>query len=635
VKRTSQISLPAEPVSRGWYDELAREGAQAVQQERASVQIIAATLKAGRAAFDDQRSQNGGQRSEEERQAAKEERRTRTLDSALEFGRTYLPHYFESEPADFHAALSKVLSGKFTDQEMIAWREKLGVEVQRGDPLLRLTAIEVARGFAKSTIANLCDSLRRICHGLDPYLILASDTSAQAGAQLEDIKDELELNEKICADFGPVKPAQGLWRRAELVQRADGRVTWREGQIITLTKVRVDAIGRGGKMRGRRYGAQRPTCFTGDDLDNDENVVTKEQRDKAWNWLMSAVIPAMDPKRGEVRVIGTTIHFDCVIARAERKTDDEGARLFTSIKFPAMRRALGAQASLPASKDKEQAGMPALQWLSNWPARFSVEKLLKIRSLLGPMKFGAEYMNDPRDPETQIFDPNRFTYYAPGEIGSEYRLQSGSSNAGKGPTKVGTLNARSLTRILYVDPSKGKKGKGRKKSDFSGFADLLAERANRISYLLNAFRERLTPTAAKNRIVNWFIEARKAGWYCELWIEANSFGDMLGESFQDELRQRGVDVTVNTLLHTEEKSARLERHSIRVETGGVRFPNKWEREDRRPEWFSEYEDFPAGAYDDTIDAIESADHIAMELSGGKVDFASSGRKLGSALARGY
>jgi hypothetical protein len=67
----------------------------------------------------------------------------------------------------------------------------------------------------------------------------------------------------------------------------------------------------------------------------------------------------------------------------------------------------------------------------------------------------------------------------------------------------------------------------------------------------------------------------------------------------------------------------------------VRFPNRWEQSDRRPDWFSEYEDYPAGAFDDTIDAIETADDIAMNDSAGKVDFKSTGIKQGSALASAY
>jgi hypothetical protein len=562
----TRIKIPRRKVTKTEFRALAQKATEEVQQSRAAAQVAADSLKAGRAAFT-------------ESDGTREQRLARTMYSALEFGRVYLPHYFEDESAPFHGALDRVLVGGFTDEDIERWHEDFGVEIHRGDPELNLTAIQIARGHGKSVIANLCDSLRRICHGLDPYIIIGGDTFAQAGAQLEDIKDELASNEKIKADFGSLKPDRGVWREVELIQRPDGRVVWREGQIITTNNVRADALGRGGKMRGRRHGAQRPTCFKGDDLDNDENVVTKEQRDKAWNWLMSAVIPAMDPKRGSVQIIGTTIHFDCTIARAERKKDDEGGWLFNSIKFPAMRR--------------DESG----ELVSNWPARFSTKKLLKIRVLLGPTKFGAEYMNDPRDPSTARFVIERFRWYVPSEIEN-----------------------LKLRRVVYIDPSKGKKGKGRKKSDFSSFSDGKINGSERVTFLVNAFRERLSPKAAEDRIVEYFkpiwLEDRSA----ELWIEENSFGDLLGERFQERLRKEGVDVVVKTLLHTEEKSSRLDRLSVRNENGGVRYPAKWEPEDRRPEWFSEYEDDP-GPYDDVIDGIESLDSIGSRT----VEAASAGK----------
>ncbi len=561
-----KFTVPKKKLTRTQFRAAAQAAAEAVQQQRAAAQVAAESLTAGRAAFTDS-------------DGTREQRLERTRYSALEFGRTYLPHYFETEGAPFHEALDKVLTGDYTDKDIEQWREEFGLEVHRGDPELSLTAIEIARGHGKSVIANLCDSLRRICHGLDPYLILGGDTFAQAGAQLEDIKDELASNEKIKADFGSLKPDRGLWREVELIQRPDGRVVWREGQIITTNNVRVDALGRGGKMRGRRHGAQRPTCFKGDDLDNDENVVTKEQRDKAWNWLMSAVIPAMDPKRGEVQVIGTTIHFDCTIARASRKKDEDGNRLFSSIKFAAMRR--------------DEKG----EWVSNWPARFPTGKLLKIRALLGPTKFGAEYMNDPRDPETQLFVIDRFEWYSPI-----------------------ALEGRSLRRVLYVDPSKGKKGKGRKKSDSSGFADVLIDSAERITFILDAYRKRLSPTAAEEEILKVYPRILQEHPNAELWIEENSFGDLLGAQFQEKLRKAGIDKVVKTLLHTEEKTARLDRLSVRIENKGMRFPTKWQSEERRPEFFSEFEDYP-GPYDDTIDAIESADSIGSR----SVAAASSGK----------
>ncbi|MEK6323603.1 MAG: hypothetical protein AABN33_18335 [Acidobacteriota bacterium] len=586
------------------FRERAKAAAEQIQQHRAAAQLAAESLAHGRAAFGPE-------------DGTREERLDRTHDSALEFGRVYLPHYFQQEGAVFHEALDRLLTGNYSKEDLKRWTEEFGIEIHIGDPLLRLMAIQIARGHAKSVIANLCDSLRRICHGLDPYLVIAGDTFAQAGSQLEDIKDELASNEKLAADFGRLKPGRGgSWGSVELIQDTEGRVTWREGMIVTANQVRVDAIGRGGKMRGRRHGAQRPTCVKLDDLDNDENVVSKEQRDKAWNWIISAVIPALDPRRGQVQLLGTTIHFDCCIARAVRKTDGSGQRLFTSINFPAMRRVPGSAGVPPAPGEverEEQAGRlrsqarsqgaveddekPGQFWISNWPARFPVKKLLAIRRLMGAAKFGAEYMNDPRDPETQIFNIEKLTYYSPRE-----------------------LEGKSLKRLLYIDPSKGKKGKGRKKSDFSGMADVLIDQAARVTYIVDAYRKRLSPTAAENEILKWYPAVLKTDPTSELWIEENSFGDLLGDRFQNRLRETGVDKLVHTLLHTEEKAARLERFSIRIETAGVRFPQRWEQEDRRPEWFSEMEDYP-GAYDDTIDAIESADAIGSRTvtaaSGGK------------------
>lgn len=580
MKSTSKLRLPKRPASREEFRELTQQATQLIQQQRAAAQVAAESLAAGRAAFT-------------EADGTREERLARTRDSALEFGRTYLPHYFEQPSAPFHEALDKLLTGNYTDDDLERWVEEFGIEVHRGDPLLNLLAIMIFRGGGKSVVAILCDCLRRICHGLDPYIIIGSDTLDQAASQLEDLKDELESNEKIRADFGSLKPDKGLWRSAELVQRTDGRIVWREGRIITTNRIRVDAIGRGGKMRGRRFGVKRPTHIILDDLDNDENVITKEQRDKAWNWVVTAVEPARDPNVGRIVVIGTNVHFDCVIARAVRKTDEEGRRLFTSIKFAAMRR------------DKEG------NLVSVWPARFPTATLLRKRSLLAH-KFGSEYMNDPRDPETQLFNPDNFYYYPALE-----------------------LQGRALKHICYVDPSKGKKGKGRKKSDFSGFAHVAADPVERVSYLQNAFRKRLSPKAAETEVIEWFLEIRQTYPNAELWIEENSFGDIMAENWQDELRRRKVDIVVNTKLHSKEKPARLEHHSIRVANGGVRFPQRWEQADRRPEFFSEYEDYPAAAFDDTIDAIETADDVAMNDSAGKVDFKSAGAKQGSALAKGY
>ena len=119
-----------------------------MQQYRAAAQVAAESIASGRAEFGPE-------------DGTREERIARTIDSALEFGRTYLPHYFEQASAPFHEALDKVITGNYTDEDIEQWREEFGIEVHRGDDELRLTAIEIFRGGGKSVITNLCDSLRR------------------------------------------------------------------------------------------------------------------------------------------------------------------------------------------------------------------------------------------------------------------------------------------------------------------------------------------------------------------------------------------------------------------------------------------------------------------------------------------
>src|SRR5438045_2234045 len=103
-KHTS-IKLPKKPISRKQFRELAHQATEAVQQQRAAAQILAETLQSGRSAFT-------------EADGTREERLDRTRDSALEFGRTYLPHFFEQPSAPFHTALDKIITGNYTDEDL-------------------------------------------------------------------------------------------------------------------------------------------------------------------------------------------------------------------------------------------------------------------------------------------------------------------------------------------------------------------------------------------------------------------------------------------------------------------------------------------------------------------------------------
>lgn len=82
--------------------------------------------------------------------------------------------------------------------------------------------------------------------------------------------------------------------------------------ILTKTDIKAEAIGSGKKVRGRRHRNWRPDLIVLDDIENDENVNTPEQRRKLKNWFDKAVSKAGDTYT-DIMYIGTILHYDSLL----------------------------------------------------------------------------------------------------------------------------------------------------------------------------------------------------------------------------------------------------------------------------------------------------------------------------------
>ena len=188
------------------------------------------------------------------------------------FGRAYLSHYFIRPSPAFHGELDRI------------WREGVmkgldpvreAKQINRADGCRR--AIEAPRGHAKSTNITFKDDLHAALYAYKHYIIILSDSSEQAEGFLADIKTELEENAALKEDFGAL----------------EGKV-WKASVILLANGVKIEAIGSGKKIRGRRHKEWRPDLIVCDDLENDENVNTPEQRKKLRDWFYKAVSKAGD-----------------------------------------------------------------------------------------------------------------------------------------------------------------------------------------------------------------------------------------------------------------------------------------------------------------------------------------------------
>lgn len=388
------------------------------------------------------------------------------------FARLYLAHYFTSPSASFHRELM-----------MIVQNAKGGKRV----------AIAAPRGHGKSTILSLLFPLWTALFGKRRFIVLVSDTKDQANLNLAAISCELTENPRIRADFG------------ELIGRK-----WTGEEILLSNGVRIVAKGTGSKLRGIRSFEHRPDLIICDDLENDEHVESKEQREKIYRWFTRALINTMDPE-GDLIVIGTIIHHDSLLSRLLVKEGWE-RRIFKAL-----------------SDD----GAPL------WPSRWNKERLLERKREIGSFAFSSEFMNEPLPPEARVFPEEKIRYYRPEEI-----------------------SKASLDIYGAVDPAIS----GRKEADYSAIVTIGVDGSGRI-FVLSADIGRYSPSQLVERIFLSYLRFH----HLVIGVEAISFQELLCRFIEDEGRRRRLFLPVKPIGVRGEKRRRILRLSPLIERGTILF----------------------------------------------------------------
>lgn len=273
----------------------------------------------------------------------RDERRARGRSDFHWFCRHYLREYFHCEPAPFHRELA----------ELIEMRERV--------------VCAAPREHAKSTVVSFAKVLHAICYGTARFIVLIRESEDVAKQAVDDLRQELEQNERILEDFG------------DLI----GKRKWTEAEFVTANDVKVLGRGRGSPVRGLRFKQWRPDMVIVDDIEDDELVDSRAQRDKLERWVRRAVLGMIGPG-GRFFMIGTVLHHDSVLVRFLKQTDVFTTRIW---------RAIG------------EDGRPL------WPARWPLRRLEAKRAEIGSRHFATEFLNDPANEEEQIFSPAAWKYF--------------------------------------------------------------------------------------------------------------------------------------------------------------------------------------------------------------------------------
>ena len=201
-----------------------------------------------------------------------------------------------------------------------------------------LVALEAFRGGAKSTLIEEHVILKAMFKE-EEFILIVGNSWSSACERLASIRQEFETNDALIDLFGDQKSAP-----------------WAADEIVLANGVKVQAVGARQSMRGIKHNSERPTCAVIDDLEDEENVATEESRRKTERWLTGTLRPALNPKTGNIRFIGTALHPKALI---EKKCADPE---WVSRKFPVV-------------YFDEETG----EEKPTWPDRFPLEWVQKLR----------------------------------------------------------------------------------------------------------------------------------------------------------------------------------------------------------------------------------------------------------------
>lgn len=492
------------------------------------------------------------------------------------FGRAYLGHYFTRECPDFHRDLNEIWSkGVLKGCNPIKKKTKKQISRMKGCR----KGIAAPRGHAKSTTFTFKNTIHAILYEYKNYIIILSDSSDQAEGFLSDIKIEFEENALIIQDFGELQGKK-----------------WTDSTFTTKTNIKVDAIGSGKKIRGRKHRNWRPDLIILDDVENDENVNTPEQRRKLANWYYKAVSKAGDTYT-DIIYIGTLLHYDSLLAKILRNPDYECVKYKGVLSFAKNQSLWDIWESIFINLDNKDRKKDALEFFEAnkeemlegtevlWEEKLSYYDLMIMKISEGEASFNSEIQNEPIDPANAVFNDEWFDYYNEAEV---------------------DFSDGNYIFIGAIDPSLGKN----KKSDTSAIIILAKHIKTGYMYVVEASIEKRHPDV----IINDAIESQRRlkkdyhKGYTKFGVETNQFQYFFKDVLAKESAKTGEYLPIEEIQNTANKDMRIRSLQPYVKNKYIKFHPKHKT------LLRQLKNYPMDANDDGPDGLEMVVRLALTIA---------------------
>lgn len=494
------------------------------------------------------------------------------------------------EAPEFHQEIAEIMNDVSTD--------KTNAKI----------AVAAPRGHAKSTYLSKAFPLSELIYRKRKYVLMVSETPKVALANLDWIRNQLKFNKKLREDFGPLLSPRD---QGNIRDNNEGFIAHEPQKDLKRPIALLESASTGGAIRGRNWNGYRPDLIILDDLEDARqggNANTQEQRTALRDWFSQSVIPLGDPKgkRTAFVYMGTTVHAEALLMNVLYNRSDFKTRLYRAIITQPERMDLWEQCRMIyVDRENPDRAEHALDYYQKheeellkgstvlWPEGQPLWKLMTWKWDNGSKAFNTEYMNNPIDEESMIFNPTTFTYWS--DNTKDYDFLSGD----------------------YIVSLGLDFAFGRDKGDYSAAHTIARHKESGAIYVIDSFIQRL--------LIDDFFEVvvdKVKKWQPDvIAADANAAQEFLATQLTRRLDAEGYPATtrLKQIKNRTRKELRIEAMKPDIENGTIQFNRK------HALLLEQFERYGQGANDDGPDSLQMAIAVALKSTKRKAGNAGSYR----------
>ncbi len=447
---------------------------------------------------------------------------------------------------DVYYAVKTYFPHHISENETSSFRKEYYKNINTNLKKYNKQSYEAYRGAAKTTLVSRLTTLILTAIKQEKrHVVIISSTLDVAKESLDFIKMELEENERLISDFD-IKQGD-VWSSEEIVFIANG------------VKIRIKIYGAGKKIRGANWLGIRPDLIICDDIENDENVESKAQREKLYKWFIKAImkLPARQNDSYNIIVVGTKLHHDGFLSRLQKRAD------FKNYSYPLVKK-------FPYNLDELDKFNISLK---------DVKDMIIDDNSLNKVELIKEYLEDKES------------------FMSEFQNQP-LSKEGTSFSDYETFEEMPLCQsyTIGIDPALGKA-----KGDYFAIS-ILGSLDDKFYAITKMYK--IKATLMIDKIIQTYLQYYKYNKPIKIAIETVQFQEFFKDVLNDRSKSIGLNLPIVELKNTVNKELRIDGISPLVNNQSILIYKKSHL------LIDELDTYPKSSHDDGLDSLEMAYRIA-------------------------